>query len=213
LIFAFDCRSIYELPEKRFEIVTADRIKELAAGFASGGLEAAEMAELRTLLEGAVEPLRAEAREIINAAALTALMMPQEKPSAGVRERLLKKVSTPDSMRPALMFIQADKAGDWIPLKVPGAWVKLLTMDDTKDYAVVLGKLDAGAKYPAHHHSGPEEIYILSGDLHIGETKLVAGDFHTAAPGSRHEVNHSETGCVILAVLTKRDLQAQFAAQ
>jgi anti-sigma factor ChrR (cupin superfamily) len=85
-------------------------------------------------------------------------------------------------------------------------------MEDHQDYAMVLGKLDAGARYPAHRHDGPEQIYILSGDLSIGDVKLNAGDFHSAAPGSAHGVNSSEQGCVILAVLSKRDLLAQFAA-
>ena len=31
---------------------------------------------------------------------------------------------------------------------MPGAFVKLLSLDQTRGYAVVLGKLDAGARYP-----------------------------------------------------------------
>ena len=50
---------------------------------------------------------------------------------------------------------------------------------------------------------------MLSGDLHIGEQVLHAGDFHHAAAGSSHGVNWSEAGCVLLAVLSQEDLVAQ----
>jgi len=78
-------------------------------------------------------------------------------------------------------------------------------MNDEKDYAVVLGKLDPGASYPPHVHTGPEETFVLSGDLFIGEIKLPSGDFHTAAAGSRHGFNHSKGGCIILGIVTKKN--------
>lgn len=53
---------------------------------------------------------------------------------------------------------------------------------------------------------------MLTGDLWIGKVQLSAGDFHTAAPGSHHEMNRSETGCLILYVISKKDLAAQLAA-
>jgi hypothetical protein len=36
-----------------------------------------------------------------------------------------------------------------------------------------------------------------------------AGDFHEAGAGTRHDVNYSESGCTILAIISVADLQAQ----
>ncbi len=76
-------------------------------------------------------------------------------------------------------------------------------------YALVMGKLDPGSRYPSHRHLLGEEVYILSGDLHIGDRALKAGDFHHADAGTTHGVNFSEQGCVILAVISTQDLQTQ----
>ena len=90
--------------------------------------------------------------------------------------------------------------------------MKLLSLDEEGDYALVLGKLEAGARYPSHAHKHAESLFMLSGDLHIGDEVIHAGDFHHADAGSGHGVNWSQTGCVLLAVLSKEDLLAQFAA-
>jgi anti-sigma factor ChrR (cupin superfamily) len=74
-----------------------------------------------------------------------------------------------------------------------------------------MGKLDPGARYPAHVNAGPEDFFILTGDLHIGGTELKAGDFHHAEGGSQHEENFSVGGCTLLAVLTTDDPLVAFA--
>jgi quercetin dioxygenase-like cupin family protein len=50
---------------------------------------------------------------------------------------------------------------------------------------------------------------MISGDLHVGEEVLRAGDFHHAEAGSQHAVNWSEQGCVLICVLSKEDLMNQ----
>jgi quercetin dioxygenase-like cupin family protein len=194
--------------------VNTERLKELAAGYATGELELAERGEFQVLLQSASDSEREAAAAVIDTAALVSLARPLEGPSPALRQRLMSRIGQSAVAKPPelLKFIRGADNSVWIPLKVPGAYVKVLSMEESRGHAVVLGKLDPGAHYPAHDHIGGEEIYVLSGDLFIGEVKLVAGDFHSAAPGSRHEVNHSEQGCTILAVLTKKDLMRQFAA-
>ena len=109
-------------------------------------------------------------------------------------------------------FLRDTAGSGWLPLPIAGAFVKLLSFDAANDHATVLGKLDPGARYPGHTHRHPEDIFMLSGDLHIGDQAVIrAGDFHHADAGSTHGVNCSEEGCVLLAVLAKEDLLAQFA--
>ena len=110
-----------------------------------------------------------------------------------------------------LRFDEAAESRGWKPLPMPGAFIKLLSHEKERGYAVLLGKLDPGARYPAHVNAGPEDFYILTGDLVIGDRKLVAGDFHHADGGSQHVENHSVEGCTLLAVLTSEDPLVAFA--
>jgi anti-sigma factor ChrR (cupin superfamily) len=87
----------------------------------------------------------------------------------------------------------------------------MLSFEKERGYAVLLGKIGPGVRYPAHVNAGPEDFYILSGDLVVGNRRLVAGDFHHADKDSQHEVNYSETGCTLLAVLTADDPLVMFA--
>ena len=92
-----------------------------------------------------------------------------------------------------------------------GAWVKLLSIEREKGYAVMMGRLEAGVRYPAHMHEGAEELYILTGDLHVGDRSLGPGDFHHADAGTAHGVNYSVEGCTLLAVLPAEHELVQFA--
>jgi anti-sigma factor ChrR (cupin superfamily) len=104
-----------------------------------------------------------------------------------------------------LRFLEGGDQKGWKQLPVPGAYIKLLSLERERGYAVLLGKLDPGVRYPAHPNTGPEDFYILSGDLVIGGRKLAAGDFHHADKGSHHTENYSVAGCTLLAVLTTDD--------
>lgn len=50
--------------------------------------------------------------------------------------------------------------------------------------------------YPAHHHSGVEEIYMLSGDLTLEGVTYHAGDYIRSAAGSDHAAAYSAEGCM-----------------
>src|SRR6185369_16051086 len=104
-----------------------------------------------------------------------------------------------------LRFLASNETTGWKQLPIPGASLKLLSLEPSRGYAVLLGKLEAGARYPAHENAGPEDFYILTGDLHVGERVLGPGDFHHADAGSLHGENYSVAGCTLLAVLTTDD--------
>jgi anti-sigma factor ChrR (cupin superfamily) len=55
-----------------------------------------------------------------------------------------------------------------------------------------------GARLPPHEHDDDEEMYVLEGDLTIGELTLHAGDFHLARRGARHPMATTAAGCLIL---------------
>ncbi|HLH57027.1 MAG TPA: cupin domain-containing protein [Verrucomicrobiae bacterium] len=151
-----------------------------------------------------------------------ALSTPIVAPPASLKGKLMNRLRSPaakPSARPAqpaglpagLRFLAQSDAG-WKPLPVPGAFIKLLSLEPGRGYAVLLGKLDPGTRYPAHTNAGPEDFYIITGDLHVGDQVLGPGDFHHADAGSHHTENYSVEGCTLLAVLTTDDPLVQLAA-
>lgn len=135
---------------------------------------------------------------------------PAHSPPDLLKETILQKAFETPVNDGAFTFLGTQDIKDWQPLPVEGAWVKLLSMDTERGFATVLGKLDPGAAYPAHRHIKSEEIFMLTGDLQIGDRELGPGDFHRAEAGSKHDVNRSKSGCTLLAIISIEDLQSQF---
>ncbi len=183
-----------------------DRLNDLAAGFASGSLDAGENLEFFSLLQDASADAKAEVSDIIDTAGFISVSLPHQRPSATLKEKIFSRIHSPRATPNLFEFVPGSGDTGWIPMKVPGAYVKLLSFQQEKGYAVVLGKLDPGTYYPSHHHLGSEQIFVLSGDLNIGDVTLKAGDFHNAKAGSNHGVNHSEKGCTIMAIVSAEDL-------
>ena len=195
--------------------------QEQASLYALGALPEAEGRAFEVELRG-----NGELAELVKSlqwtADLMALGAPAIQPPPALRNKVLQRideiagVKKTDARPPlaalaGLNFIEAAAGKDWKPLPIPGTYLKLLSVEKERGYAVLLGKLDAGARYPAHVNEGPEDFFILTGDLVIGERKLVAGDFHHAAAGSQHAENYSIDGCTLLAVLTTDDPLVAFA--
>lgn len=201
-----------------------ERLQELAALNAVGALDGADLAELQRLLAEADPSAKAELAGFSDAAAVLAVAAaPKRHAPPSLKGRILGRVQEKEEQRalldhlqklcPAITggfsFVPGRESGGWQALPVAGASVKPLFVDPHRGYAVVLGKLEPGAGYPAHRHLLGEEVYVLSGDLHIGDHAMKAGDFHHADAGTAHDVNYSEQGCVILAVISTQDLLAQ----
>ena len=187
--------------------------QEQASLYVVGALPPDEYQVFEVELRGNA-PLRELVRELQRAASSLAMSAPVVPLPAGLKDKVLRRIESSEKLKvPAnapevLMghrFIESAAKSEWKPLPLPGAWIKLLSLERERGYAVLLGKLDAGVRYPAHTNVGPEDFYILTGDLHIGERKLGAGDFHHADAGSFHTENYSLEGCTLLAVLTLDD--------
>jgi anti-sigma factor ChrR (cupin superfamily) len=185
-----------------------DRLQELAALYASGALDRDEAALVDRLLSDAAF-LKAEIAGFANVTASLAEGAVDHKPAPDLRERLLKQIqpaSPAAAGQKEFTFVRSSD-GEWQGLPVPGAFVKVLSIDSAAGIAVVMGKLEPGTRYPGHRHINSECVYVLTGDLHIGAVRLEAGDFHRAAAGSVHDVNYSEAGCTILSVISMEDLR------
>jgi anti-sigma factor ChrR (cupin superfamily) len=202
--------------------MSTDHQHDQASLYALGALPEAERAAFEAELRA-----NAELRELVHglqrgADALALTAPPMELP-AGLKSKVLARIDTsmaaraeqaarlrPESIA-GLSFLLGAEAKGWKELPIKGAYIKLLSLERERGYAVLMGKLDPGTRYPAHVNAGPEDFFILTGDLHIGATELKAGDFHHADGGSQHEENFSVGGCTLLAVLTTDDPLVAFA--
>jgi len=203
----------------------SDHQQEQACLYAAGALPVAEQEALEAELAQ-----NTELREFVSTLRATmtsaALSVPQVSPPAELKQKILDRIeagtkSTSDGAQapapagrrvvPGSKFVEAHESKGWKQLPIPGAWIKFLSIEPAKGYAVLLGRLEAGVRYPAHIHQGAEEIYMITGDLHIGDRKLGPGDFHHADAGTSHPVNYSEDGCTLLAVLPADHELVQFA--
>lgn len=192
--------------------------QELASLHALGALDGAEARAFEAEMRGQAE-LRVLVAELQRTSDLVHLASPQVPLPEALREKVMARISAPDPTKPTpvvaalagLRFDEAAGSRDWKPLPISGAYIKLLSLEKERGYAVLLGKLDPGTRYPAHTNAGPEDIFMLTGDLVVSGRKLTAGDFHHADGGSWHEENYSVDGCTLLAVLTTDDPLVAFA--
>jgi anti-sigma factor ChrR (cupin superfamily) len=202
--------------------------QELASLYAVGALPVEEAAQFERTLAADAE-LRAYVRGLQRTTDLLAVSSANVQPPPQLKGKVLAKIdevgssrcddrtaqrAVPTSPLAALVGLRfEDSASEkgWKALPVPGAFIKLLSLEKERGYAVLMGKLDPGTRYPAHINAGPEDFFILTGDLVIGDRKMVAGDFHHADRGSQHAENYSVEGCMLLAVLTTDDPLVAFA--
>ncbi len=209
--------------------MNSEELTELAALYSIGALDGEDLERFERLLERGDANAKAELESFQEVAdVMGSGMAPAQGPTSNLKERILGRIEATgqeedevsdsddetakpsESLQEGFTFLRAAEHQPWISLPVSGAYVKPLSMNRERGYAVVMGKLDPGASYPAHNHRQAEDVFVLSGDLHIGDVRLEAGDFHHADAGTRHEVNYSQNGCVILVVLSQEDLVAQF---
>jgi hypothetical protein len=74
----------------------------------------------------------------------------------------------------------------WADTPLPGIQTKVLSVDKGRGVVTMLIRASAGAVYPSHRHSGPEECYVIRGSVVIDGRVLHAGDFHHADADSDH---------------------------
>lgn len=127
-------------------------------------------------------------------------------PSIKVKERLFEKINSPRETVKADFDFVFDQSSEWKQHpEVEGIQLKELSNNKEKGYVMLLLKVAAGTEYPSHHHSGAEECYVISGDLHVEGKILGPGDFHHAESGSDHHPLYTENGCSVILVVDPQD--------
>jgi putative transcriptional regulator len=90
---------------------------------------------------------------------------------------------------------------DWRETRCEGVALKVLRHDEETKDATVLIRMRPGCSYPAHRHTGLEEVFILQGGYRDGKGVHRAGDYVLNDAGSAHRPTALEDeDCVMLAV-------------
>src|SRR5262249_15600022 len=130
--------------------------QELASLYALGALPEQEARAFETEMLGNAE-LRDLVRSLQNAADLLALSAGQAAPPASLKEKVLRRIGAArkpadspmaSSRLPGFLFHAADDPKGWKELPIRGAWIKLMSIDADRGYAVLMGRLEAGVRYP-----------------------------------------------------------------
>ncbi len=110
-----------------------------------------------------------------------------------------------DRETPDLFTLRADE-GEWDETGVEGIQVRRLFVDRANNRMTALFKMAPGSAYVPHVHDGPEECYVLQGDLRVGDDLVMhGGDYQRAPAGSVHGVQRTETGCLLLVTSSLHD--------
>ena len=120
-------------------------------------------------------------------------------PSPDLKGRLMQRVR--EATEPS-GFSFAWRADDnWIPHVVPGIRMKVLALNKRRGYATLLLDVQPGTRFPAHHHGGAEECYVISGSLFTCGRRLGAGDFVHADGDTDHGELWTEEGCQVILIV------------
>jgi len=181
-------------------------MNELAALNAIGALDGPEAREFEASLASADPDARAEVRRMNDTAAALAHARSAPLP-ANLKAKAMARIRlpAPDQPPPHPFFFIGRNEGEWQTLPVPGIRMKELTADPRRGMSVRLYELTPGARFPHHHHSGPEECFVVSGDFHVEGRVLHGGDFHHAEEGTDHGESYTVAGCQLLVMATTTD--------
>jgi anti-sigma factor ChrR (cupin superfamily) len=173
------------IPEDLHALVLADAI---------GALDTDEQRELLTRLASLSPDMQEQVSRLYDTTLSMADGMPMIDPPARVRERLVAQIGAPSR------YTASAQEAEWKESGLPGLTMRILSVDRTRGMVTMLIRGEAGATYPAHHHTGPEECYIISGTVLIDGRALGPGDFHHADADSDHGELMTPTGAEVLIV-------------
>jgi anti-sigma factor ChrR (cupin superfamily) len=127
------------------------------------------------------------------------------RPSATLWDRLAQRIGREAGGAPLKSPASPWAEPEWKEA-APGIACKLLATDTEQGRVSMLVRLGPGVDYPPHRHSGVEELYLLEGELMIGDRHLYPGDYNRAEPGTVDRRVWSETGCTCVLLTSFHDV-------
>jgi quercetin dioxygenase-like cupin family protein len=125
------------------------------------------------------------------------------RPSASLWERLTRRIVAETGAELVAPAHPTWAEPEWSEV-APGLSVKVLATDSER--VSLLVRLAPGTAYPSHRHDAVEELYMLEGELTVGDRRLYAGDYLRSEPGTVDRRVWSETGCTGVLITSPRDV-------
>jgi len=126
-------------------------------------------------------------------------------PRPMVKTQLMARIAETRALTPAGFGIRLAVENDWLPHPVPGIRMKVLSVNRRNGYATLLLDVKAGTRFPAHHHEGDEECYVLSGSIFTLGRRLGPGDFVHADADTEHGELWTDEGAQVLLIVPPED--------
>ena len=127
------------------------------------------------------------------------------RPSASLWGRLAQRIAAETGAEPVLPVPQGWAEPEWKDV-APGISCKLLATDTVKNRVSMLVRLKPGTDYPPHRHAGVEELYMLEGELIVGDERFYPGDYRRGEAGGIDHRVWSETGCTCVLITSYHDV-------
>jgi len=172
----------------------SDDLEALALADAIGALDPEDRLAFDARVAALPPDDRAAVASLYDVTLALASSVEQADPPARVRERVLAATRTPGR------YTVFGRDQEWADTPLPGIQSKVLSVDTARGVVTLLIRASAGAVYPSHRHSGPEECYVIRGSVVIDGRVLLAGDFHHADAGSDHGEITTTEGAEVLIV-------------
>ena len=188
---------------KREGSIFVTDIHEAVSLYALDALDGREKAEFELHLERGCAPCEAELRLLRAVTDEMAIASAVPLP-ARLKDRVMaKSARAPRApgfvIQESGLLISRSAELTWQKFS-PGIEYKALGSDVQRDYHTMLVRMEAGARYSAHRHTDIEELFMLSGDLHVAGEVMLSGDYCRADTGTVHGETFSESGCLFLMV-------------
>jgi DNA-binding NarL/FixJ family response regulator len=103
------------------------------------------------------------------------------------------------------LFIVRTEGMEWQGLGISGLERQVLFVDERQQSVTSLVRMLAGTHFPAHQHGGPEEVFMLHGDLIVEGQTMKPGDYCRAETDSVHSESCTESGCLFLLKASQHD--------
>jgi quercetin dioxygenase-like cupin family protein len=190
---------------------------DLAALYTAGALAPAELARFEAHLASGCAACEVELARLGPALAALVVAADPIAPDPRTKDALLRRIEAASSCSPLRESFQAgveasdaiviNRAADavWKDSDIEGIRIRLLHVDPARNQFTALVRMEPGRSYPRHLHNGPEECLVLEGELVVGELLLRAGDYQRMPAGSRHGIQRTERGCLLLITSSLTD--------
>jgi len=135
---------------------------------------------------------------------LMAYAAPPVAPPAALRDRVAARARGPveASFTIASSFFSRSGAMSWSPL-APGIDVKVLHSDPATGAHTTLVRMAPNRHFPAHDHRFIEDLYLVEGEVWVGDVPMAAGDYCRAEAGTAHNDVRSGDGGALAIVVSR----------